>query len=68
MKPLVAHVFSGGYATCFAFGQTGSGKTCTMAGHGNPAAKDGNEIGIYALAAEDVMQAAGEAGLSVRWD
>jgi chromosomal replication initiation ATPase DnaA len=66
VQPLVAHVFSGGYATCFAFGQTGSGKTCTMAGHGNPAAKDGNEIGIYALAADDVMQAAGEAGFAVR--
>ena len=55
LSPLLAHVFAGGHATVFAFGQTGSGKTCTMAGHGNHAAVDGNAAGLYKLAAHDTM-------------
>merc|ERR1719502_455214 len=47
--------FAGGYATVFAFGQTGSGKTCTMAGHGNVDAADGNAAGLYKLAAHDTI-------------
>ena len=43
LQPVVlGHVFDGGSATVFAFGQTGSGKTCTMAGHGDASAADGN--------------------------
>ena len=51
LQPIVAsHVFDeGGSATVFAFGQTGSGKTCTMAGHGDEGAADGNAHGLYAL-------------------
>ena len=55
LHPLLAHVFAGGHATVFAFGQTGSGKTCTMAGHGNHAATDGNASGLYKLAAHDTV-------------
>jgi len=58
VQPLLAHVFSGGLATVFAFGQTGSGKTCTMAGHGNESLADSNVVGLYALAAKDIMAAA----------
>ena len=66
LRPLVAgHVLAGGSATIFAFGQTGSGKTCTMAGHGDPSAGDGNAAGLYALAAEDITRLAAERGLSV---
>ena len=54
LAPLLAHVFGGGFATVFAFGQTGSGKTCTMAGHGNYQAMDGNAAGLYKLAAHDI--------------
>ena len=62
LKPLLKHVLAGGHATVFAFGQTGSGKTCTMAGHGDASKGDGNALGLYALAARDVMAAAGEVG------
>ena len=55
LHPLLAHVFAGGHATVFAFGQTGSGKTCTMAGHGNHEASDGNAAGLYKLAAHDTV-------------
>jgi len=65
VRPLVAHVVAGGVATVFAFGQTGSGKTCTMAGHGLASAMDGNALGLYALAAADVMNAASGAHRSV---
>ena len=65
VRPLVAHVVAGGVATVFAFGQTGSGKTCTMAGHGLASAMDGNALGLYALAAADVVSAASGAHLSV---
>ena len=66
LQPIVeGHVFAGGSATVFAFGQTGSGKTCTMAGHADAAAQDGNATGLYALAASDVMRIAEERGLSV---
>lgn len=65
LRPLLAHVFNGGSATVFAFGQTGSGKTCTMAGHANPDAADGNATGLYALAAADTVDAAREGGLAV---
>ncbi|KAL3916880.1 MAG: hypothetical protein SGPRY_006633 [Prymnesium sp.] len=58
LQPLLAHVFNGGLATVFAFGQTGSGKTCTMAGHDNQTALDGNAMGLYGHAAEDIMVAA----------
>ena len=46
--PLVDTVFAGGKATCFAYGQTGSGKTHTMLGKGG-------EIGLYVLAAQDIL-------------
>ena len=66
LQPIVVgHVLEGGEATVFAFGQTGSGKTCTMAGHGDRSSRDGNALGLYALAAEDIMRLAGERGLSV---
>lgn len=55
LHPLLEHVFAGGHATVFAFGQTGSGKTCTMAGHGNHEASDGNASGLYKLAAHDTV-------------
>jgi len=58
LRPMLQHVFSGGAATIFAFGQTGSGKTCTMAGHGNLTLNDGNANGLYALAAQDVVDTA----------
>jgi len=58
VRPMLDHVADGGVATVFAFGQTGSGKTCTMAGHGVASATDGNALGMYALAAADVMRAA----------
>ena len=31
-RPLIEHLFSGYYATVFAYGQTGTGKTYTMEG------------------------------------
>lgn len=65
LQPLLSHVFGGGLATVFAFGQTGSGKTCTMAGHSNHSASDGNAVGLYALAAQDIMGAAGQRSLCV---
>ena len=65
LRPLLNHVFSGGLATVFAFGQTGSGKTCTMAGHGNASATDGNAVGLYALAARDIMAKAAQHDLLV---
>ena len=65
LRPLLRHVFSGGAATVFAFGQTGSGQTCTMAGHGIESAGDGNTVGLYALAAEDVVSGAKEMDASV---
>ena len=66
LRPLLEHVLQGGMATVFAFGQTGSGKTCTMAGHGRHELADGNALGLYALAAEEVVAAATVAGLDVR--
>ena len=66
LRPLLEHVLQGGMATVFAFGQTGSGKTCTMAGHGRHELADGNALGLYALAAEEVVAAATVAGLHVR--
>ncbi|KAL3914135.1 MAG: hypothetical protein SGPRY_007729, partial [Prymnesium sp.] len=66
LSPLLAHALAGGSANVFAFGQTGSGKTCTMAGHGNPAASDGNAVGLYELATRDLMAAAGARGLGVQ--
>lgn len=45
-RPLVAHLFTGGKATCFAYGQTGAGKTFTMM---EPSS------GIYVLAAQDIF-------------
>lgn len=65
LRPLLQHVFAGGAATVFAFGQTGSGKTCTMAGHGDESAADGNAVGLYALAAADVVSAAHADGATV---
>jgi len=65
LRPLLSHVFNGGQATVFAFGQTGSGKTCTMAGHGDESVGDGNDTGLYAFAATDIMALAETAGLSV---
>ena len=65
LRPLLEHVVHGGMATVFAFGQTGSGKTCTMAGHGRPELSDGNAVGLYALAAEEVMATAKLQGLHV---
>jgi len=65
VRPMLEHVAGGGVATVFAFGQTGSGKTCTMAGHGDARASDGNAHGLYALAARDVMGAAASAGKTV---
>ena len=65
LSPLLTHVLEGGAATVFAYGQTGSGKTCTMAGHGNHAAADGNAVGLYELTARDVMTAAAARGLTV---
>lgn len=47
-RTLLDTVFDGGCATCFAYGQTGSGKTHTMLGKGK-------ELGLYALAAEEVF-------------
>lgn len=51
-RPLVAHVFSGGNATCFAYGQTGSGKTHTMGGEFKRQFQNYSD-GIYAMAADD---------------
>eukprot|EP00792_Barthelona_sp_PAP020_P007736 TRINITY_DN3159_c4_g1_i1.p1 TRINITY_DN3159_c4_g1~~TRINITY_DN3159_c4_g1_i1.p1 ORF type:complete len:710 (-),score=227.46 TRINITY_DN3159_c4_g1_i1:380-2374(-) len=48
-RPLVANVFMGGRATCFAYGQTGAGKTYTMMG-------GGSSPGLYVLAARDIFQ------------
>ena len=65
LAPLLAHVFTGGHATVFAFGQTGSGKTCTMAGHGNESVGDGNARGLYELAAHDVSKWARHQGVDI---
>ena len=65
LRPLLQHVIAGGMATVFAFGQTGSGKTCTMAGHGNDAAADGNAAGLYKLAAHDICLAAHRQRLNI---
>ena len=65
LAPLLEHVFSGGHATVFAFGQTGSGKTCTMAGHGQHGATDGNAAGLYKLAAHDLVAHAAHRGVAL---
>lgn len=54
-KGLLDTVFEGGHSTCFAYGQTGSGKTHTMLG-------SENEVGIYALAVEEIFERMGEGG------
>ncbi|KAL1522562.1 hypothetical protein AB1Y20_017547 [Prymnesium parvum] len=66
LAPLLKHVLTGRSATVFAFGQTGSGKTCTMAGHGNHAAQDGNAIGLYELASRRIISEAKSLGLAVQ--
>lgn len=53
-RPLVASVFAGGRATCFAYGPTGSGKTHTMSGSGEATSADG--VGIYGLVASDLFR------------
>ena len=54
-RPLVASVFGGGRATCFAYGPTGSGKTYSMSGSGDPRSADG--VGIYGMVATDLFRA-----------
>ena len=39
-----------------------------MAGHGDPSLGDGNALGLYALAAEEVVAAAESQGLQVGRD
>lgn len=62
VRPLLGHVLSGGTATVFAYGQTGSGKTFMMTGHGDLAKADGNALGLYALAARELMAVTGANG------
>ncbi|XP_034658815.1 kinesin-like protein Klp59C [Drosophila subobscura] len=53
-RPLIRHIFEGGWATCFAYGQTGSGKTHTMGGVVE--GKNQNVMdSIYAMAASEVF-------------
>ncbi|BFG01488.1 kinesin-like protein Klp59C [Drosophila madeirensis] len=53
-RPLIRHIFEGGWATCFAYGQTGSGKTHTMGGVVE--GRNQNVMdSIYAMAASEVF-------------
>lgn len=51
VKPVIDQTRRGGSAVFFAFGQTGSGKTHTMMG-----SAQGDEHGLYALAAQDIIK------------